>query len=117
MSDDQQPKGTMNETPTPRKAKRFRLHSWDPDTATTVWLALEHDASYSTTWAVYKTEEGGERVGYLHRYTGTIDRQVGRLRSPGKRRTLWSSSDDPTGGNFWQKEVSAADALRDLLRG
>jgi len=62
----EQPKGAMSETPSPLKPKRFRRHSWDPDTATTVWLALEMEASYATTWAVYETEEGGERLAYLH---------------------------------------------------
>lgn len=110
------PSSTPSPSPAPRKAKRFRRYSWKPEDVVTLWLAEEPNTAHQTTWAVYDVEEGGEPLGYLTRYSGSLDRKVGRLRVQGKQRTLWSTSQDRLGGNYWQQDVSAADALRRLLR-
>jgi len=99
-----------------RRAKRFRQHPHDPGSTTTVWLALAHERTGDATWAVYETETSEEPMGYLHRYTGSIDRVVERVRYPGKRRTFWSASHSALDSNAWMYRESAADALRWLLR-
>lgn len=100
----------------PRRAKRFRRFSTDPTSTVTLWLGPPRDAGHQVTWAVYDAETGGNRLGYLHRYTGSLDRVVGRVRYPGKRRTLWCTSHQAAGDNYWQQCVSAAEALRRLTR-
>ena len=93
------------------KTVRLRRYSWDPDEIVEVQLTPHRN--YSDDWTVTLA---GEDLGHVGRYTGSLDRKVGRLRHPGKRRILWSCTapgerERPSFG-----QISRAEAIRSLLQ-
>lgn len=91
---------------------RLRAWPWDPDSVIEVIL---HPGRTEDEWEV---EYAGQRHGRVGRYEGSLDRPTygGRLRIPGKRRTLWSSK-RPDEDRPWHGRTSRAEAIRHLLRG
>lgn len=101
---------------TPERVVTLRRRQWEsPDKPQTV-VALRKRKSYSAGYdAGDDVYVDGRWVGTVCRYTGSLDRKIGRLRSPGKRRTLWSA-EQPGDSRAMYEFVSRAEAIRWLLR-
>lgn len=96
------------------KTITMRREGWDPDVLVDVTLrqrkvyveGLDHDFDVHTS--------DGTWIGSVERYTGSLDRKMGRLRHPGKRRHLWKAQ-----AAGWDRAlfdfVSRAEAIRRLL--
>lgn len=94
-----------------RKQVTFRRVEWDADDTITAELVPAKFGD--STWEVYFD---GELVGTVGSYSGSIDRHAGRIRIPGKERTLWSVEPKQSGHRSQLGYTSRADALRQLYR-
>jgi hypothetical protein len=92
----------------PAKVVRLRRWAGRPDEVVEVTLEPTGDSE----WRVHRD---GEFIGTIGRYTGNIGRKVGRLRSPGVERTLWTACGNYPGARTMGQRVSRADAIRWLL--
>ena len=89
---------------------RIREHSWDPES--TIELDMEKLERWDDRWRI---SYEGKVLGEVSRYTGSLDRKIGRLRWPGKQRTLWAAYPDGDGRGSYE-HVSRAEAIRWMLR-
>src|SRR5690625_3038638 len=95
------------------KTVKVRRYEWDEDSTVEVHLVpAEHS---DTQWEViYQTRH----IGRVGSYTGSLDRQSGRLRIPGKERKLWHTQTPRSRSAYVSPlygRVSRADAIRHLL--
>lgn len=88
---------------------RLRRYSWMPDGPTIEATLDPHD---SDRWQV---TVDGVVVGHVERYEGSLDRDAGHLRIPGKRRTLWAAKLPPYKSRWSWDYVSRAEAIRYLV--
>lgn len=61
----------------------------------------------------WEVKRGGKTLGWVGRYTGSLDRKAGRLRIPGKDRILWHLHTDRRSSGLYEY-TSRADAIRYL---
>lgn len=93
-------------------AKTVRVRRYASDPASEVEVTLTEVSTGSDSWTV---QHGDRVLGEVGSYEGSLDRPTygGRLRRPGKRRTLWWCS-RPGAGRV-SGEASRASAIRWLL--
>jgi hypothetical protein len=102
---------TLDETK-PSKTITIRQRAYEPKSEKTFNL---RPSKYATQgWEVFR--EDGVWIGTVSRYTGSLDRKAGRLRIPGKTRTLWAATGTYQGARGLYGMVSRADAIRYLDR-
>lgn len=96
------------------KTITMRRLSWRPEETIEVTLVKRHSYTegYDNGDDVYLD---GKWIGTVGKYIGSLDRKVGRLRHPGKQRTLWSAQGTDRGARSLHGFVSRADAIRWLL--
>lgn len=84
---------------------------WDD---ATFQVKLSPHAHHPDEWEVFTLD--GSHVGTVTRYEGSLDRKLAgtRLRSPGKRRTLWAYRSPGSGYTMWE-QYSRADCIRSLV--
>lgn len=92
------------------KTITMRRHSWDPNSTIEVVLYPHKYASKDVE--VFLDDQW---IGTVGSYTGSLDRHAGRLRIPGKTRTLWTSEVTREGARTLYGYVSRADAIRTLI--
>lgn len=93
------------------KTIRLRRYSWKPGSEITVDLRTRKHSP--NEWDVIVD---GKVVGIVTRYSGTLDRQIGRLRSPGVTRTLWGRRGLHPQARTIHGSYSRAEAIRDLIQ-
>jgi len=103
------PKAMPDETK-PAKVVKIKPRFWETETIEVTLRPTKF--SNGDEWEVYDAK--GTWVGTISRYSGSLDRQAGRLRIPGKERILWSEKRAGSRYTMWDN-VSRADAIRALL--
>lgn len=95
------------------EARVVKMRRWGYDPASEIEVTLT-PAIYAPDreWVVVV---GDREVGRVGRYVGSLDRKIGRLRSPGKSRTLWWSRRPGPDSRSIHGHVSRAEAIRWLL--
>lgn len=92
----------------------IRPRVWESERFAPTTTVTLTPAKFDGTWEV---RHDGRLLGRVVRYTGSHDRKIAgtRLRSAGRRRTLWAATTPNGHTDYWREHDTRADAIRVLL--